>query len=256
MVIRAVSLQSGSNGNCLYVEAGGARLIFDAGIPGSRAEAGLRALGREVRDVDAVIISHDHADHVLKAGVFQRKFGLPLFFTPRTLEEALARHPLGKLRDVHYFLAGGTLAFGEARVRSIPTRHDGVDGAGFVVTAGGKSLGILTDLGHAFQGLGEVLSTLDGVFLESNYDPEMLRRGPYPRSLKRRIEGPGGHLSNREAAELLREYGKGLRWACLAHLSETNNALALALRTHRSILAPGLPLRVASRYAPTGVLTL
>lgn len=253
MGILAVSLQSGSNGNCLYVEAGGARLLFDAGIPGVRAEERLRAIGRDIRDIDALIISHDHSDHVLYAGVYQRKYGISVHISPATLDTALSRFPLGRLAHVNLFLAGSVLVFGSAAVRAVPTSHDAADGTAFVVSAGGRKLGILTDLGHVFTGLQDLVSGLDAVILESNYDPEMLQKGNYPASLKKRIVGPGGHLSNLEAAELLQGCGKKLKWACLAHLSENNNRPDLAVKTHRSV-NPALPLFVAGRHAPSKIM--
>lgn len=251
----ALSLQSGSNGNCTYVEAGGLRLLFDAGLCGVEAERRLAAHGRDIRAVDALIISHDHADHVKYAGVYQRKFGFPLYITPKTLYRSEMRHRLGRLKKVNFFLPGERLTFGRVSVRSIPTPHDCLDGTAFVVCSDGKQLGILIDLGHPFEELSEVVASLDAVFIESNYDPGMLAAGPYPACLKRRIRGPGGHLSNREAAELL-QGGTKLRWACLAHLSEKNNDAALALQTHRDVLGSKLTLHITSRHAPTGMFSV
>ena len=253
----AISLQSGSNGNCIYVEANGVRLLFDAGISGIRARERLALGGRAISAVDAVLISHDHADHTRCMGVYHRKFGLPIHLTPRTLDAAEARIPLGRIGDVRLFEAGNVLRFGEVSVETIPTPHDGVDGVAFVVDDGRHRLGVLTDLGHPFPGLHEVIASLDAVFLESNYDPDMLVKGPYPAFLKRRIRGRGGHLSNVEAAELLRSAAGGrLKWACLAHLSEQNNDPDLALRTHRGILGNRFPIHVAGRYEATRVLSV
>ena len=253
----AISLQSGSNGNCIYVEACGVKLLFDAGINGVQAERRLSMHGRDIREVDGVIISHDHADHARYAGVYQRKYGVPLFITPKTFDAAEKRHSLGRLRDVCSFQSDGTLRFGGVEVRAIPTPHDGADGAAFVVEAQGKRLGILTDLGHVFNGLERLVATLDAVFLESNYDPGMLNAGSYPAFLKRRIAGPAGHISNSDAAELLRACGcDRLKWACLAHLSEENNSHSVALKTHRSIIGADLDLHVAGRHRPTGILSV
>lgn len=254
----AISLQSGSNGNCIFVEAGGVRLLFDAGITGVQAEERLAAHGRDIRQVDAVIISHDHGDHIRHAGVFQRKYGLPVYVTPATLAAASSRCTLGKLKDVRHFRSSDKLRFGEVLVYSIPTPHDGADGSAFVIEAGAKRLGVLTDLGHVFKGLVHIVASLDAVFLESNYDPAMLAAGPYPAYLKQRIKGPKGHLSNNEAAELLcRAAGsKRLQWACLAHLSEQNNHPDVALRTHYEVMAGCVPLYVADRYRATEVLTI
>lgn len=254
--MRIISVQSGSNGNCTYVEAGGVRLVFDAGISGRQAEGRLHGLGCDIRSVDALLISHDHADHCRSLGIFQRKFGLPVYATPATYEAAFARQLLGNVADVRWFEAGGELSFGDVVVQTIPTPHDGADGVAFVVDDGSRRLGILTDLGHVFDGLHELLTTLDGVVLESNYDRQMLRCGSYPEMLKRRIRGPRGHLSNEEAARVLCEANGRLRWACLGHLSAENNHPDLVLQTHHKLLGKRLPLHVASRYEATGVLTL
>jgi phosphoribosyl 1,2-cyclic phosphodiesterase len=140
-------------------------------------------------------------------------------------------------------------------VETIPTPHDGVDGVAFVVDDGQSRVGILTDLGHVFDDLPAAVGSLDGVLLESNYDPQMLAEGRYPAFLKQRIRGPGGHLSNIEAAELVgRSGGSRLRWACLGHLSEDNNRPELAVHTWREVLGPRLPLHVAGRHAATEVL--
>lgn len=248
----AISLQSGSNGNCIYVEEGATSLLLDAGISGLQAERRLEAHGRDIRKVTGVIISHDHSDHVRSAGIFQRKFRLPLHITAATLRTA-GRQALGQLDDVRPFEAGSTLEFGRLTVQTIRTPHDAADGVAFIIGNGKGRLGVLTDLGHVFDGLADVLATLDGVFLESNYDPAMLERGPYPEHLKARIRGPHGHLSNGEAATLLARPPNRLRWACLAHLSEHNNEPAVALKTHREVLGNRLPLFVASRYEASGV---
>jgi phosphoribosyl 1,2-cyclic phosphodiesterase len=253
--MEVISLQSGSNGNSIYVEAGGNRLLFDAGISGIQAQERLAGFGRDIRKVDAVVISHDHADHARYAGIYQRKFGVAVYATELTLAAANRRHRMGTMRTVRYFRAGEVLEFGGCSVETIPTPHDGVDGVAFVVDDGRHRLGILTDLGHVFADLAPAIASLDAVMLESNYDPAMLDQGSYPEFLKRRIRGPGGHLSNREAAELLLAAASPrLRWACLAHLSEDNNRPELALDAHRQVLGERLLLHVASRYRPVGVL--
>jgi phosphoribosyl 1,2-cyclic phosphodiesterase len=256
MSMIAIALQSGSNGNCIYVETSGVKLLFDAGISGIQAERRLAERGRAIRHVDAVIISHDHIDHIRYAGVYQRKYGVPVYVTPKTLDAALERLPLGRLKEIHHFNPGAALKFGAVSVETIPTPHDGVEGSAFVISCDGKRLGILTDLGHAFEGLDRIVASLDAVFIESNYDPDMLACGPYPAFLKRRIKGPGGHLSNIEAAELLRTSGGRLKWACLSHLSEQNNHPDTAFRTHRHIVKPHVTLHIAGRYAAMAPLAV
>jgi len=253
--MRIISLQSGSNGNCIYVEAGGQRLLFDAGISGAMAAERLESHGRDIRQVDALIISHDHSDHIRSAGIFQRKFGIPLYVTGRTLAAAQTRCSLGKLKEVQHFRSGGVLRFGGVSVHTVSTPHDGEDGTIFIVDDGERRLGIMTDLGHVFQDLGRLIASCDAVLLESNYDPVMLANGPYPRFLKERIRGQRGHISNREAAELLGTASDGrLRWAFIGHLSEQNNSPDVALRTHREVHACRLPVHVASRYGVSDVM--
>ena len=255
--MRVIALQSGSNGNCVYVEAGQVRLLFDAGISGRTARERLAEHGRDISAAAAVIISHDHSDHAARLGVFQRMFGLPVYVTKKTFHAAVRRHDLGEVDDVLHFEAGETLRFDGVAVETIPTPHDGVDGVAFVVDDGTHRLGILTDLGHVFDELRAAIASLDGVLLESNYDPKMLAAGRYPDFLKERIRGPGGHLSNLEAAELLAASASDrLQWVCLAHLSQDNNKPELALQTHRKVLGAKLPLQVAGRHAATGVLEL
>jgi phosphoribosyl 1,2-cyclic phosphodiesterase len=252
--MHVISLQSGSNGNCIYVEAGGVKLLFDAGISGSRAQERLASHGRDVATVDAVLISHDHVDHCRCMGVYHRKFGLPVYATAKTYRAA-TRYALGVIEDLRHFKSGDTLRFGRVTVETIATPHDAEDGVVFVVGDGRHRLGILTDLGHVFDDLAGIIGSLDAVLLESNYDPEMLANGPYPDFLKQRIEGPAGHISNFEAAEvLLTSASKRMKWVCLAHLSEDNNTPALALKTHHRILGKRLPVHVATRYNATAVM--
>jgi phosphoribosyl 1,2-cyclic phosphodiesterase len=182
---------------------------------------------------------------------------LPLSVTAKTLATAQRRNRLGRIRAVTNYCSGGALLFGEVVVEAIPTPHDAADGVLFVIDDGRHRFGILTDLGHVFDGLASVLASLDAVLIESNYDPEMLQQGPYPEFLKARIAGPQGHLSNAECARLLGEVGRGrLQWACLGHLSEQNNDPDLVLQTHRRVLGRQLPLHIASRYRASHVIDL
>ncbi|NND98956.1 MAG: MBL fold metallo-hydrolase [Pirellulaceae bacterium] len=248
--MEVITLQSGSSGNCVYVETDGVRLLFDAGISGNKAQQRLSHHGKDIRDVDALIISHDHRDHTASMGIFQRKFGMPIYVTKRTYAETKRRMKLGRLHDVRHFCSGDTMWFGRVSVESIRTPHDAVDGVAFVVDNSQHRFGVLTDLGHVFSELESVMPTLDAVLIESNYCPRMLDDGPYPAFLKNRISGPAGHISNVEAAELLKRAGsERLNWACLAHLSDENNDPAVALETHQQVLGSAFRLICADRQA-------
>lgn len=252
--MRMVALQSGSNGNSIYVEASGVRLLIDAGISGIQMQQRLATHGIDAADIDALLISHDHRDHVRCMGVYHRTFRIPVYVTERTLMTARRRLRLGTINDIHIFSAGAALEFGPVTVETMPTPHDGVDGVGFLIDDGQSRLGVLTDLGHVFDGLSDAMRSLDAVLVESNYEPELLDFGPYPEFLKDRIRGPAGHLSNHETAELLRgAFRSRLKWACLGHLSEHNNEPRVALETNQAMIGSEYRLAVASRYAVSGV---
>jgi phosphoribosyl 1,2-cyclic phosphodiesterase len=255
--MQAISLQSGSNGNCIYVESGGVRLLFDAGISGIQTLKRLAIHDRDIRQVDALIISHDHSDHTSAMGILARKFGIPVYVTEPTLAAAVRKNRIGDIPKICHFESGKTIDFGSVSIHTLPTPHDGVDGVGFVVDDGKCRLGILTDLGYIFPELIDAADSLDGVFIESNYDMHMLETGPYPLFLKKRISGSGGHLSNLESAELLAGLtSKRLRWACLSHLSEMNNTPEEVIKTHRLYNQRKIPLSVASRYNVSPVFNL
>ena len=241
-----ISLQSGSSGNATYLESEGAGVLVDAGIPGSQVRARLAAYGRELTSVRAVVITHDHADHISSVGVLGRRFGIPVYLTEGSYRAARRRFRLDRIPGLHRFRAGDEIRVQGLTIRTVPTPHDGAEGVGVVVRDHRRSVGVLTDLGHVFRGLREIVRGLDAVLLESNYDLEMLECGDYPGWLKARIRGPGGHISNDEAADLLAS-ARGLEWACLAHLSEENNRPDLALAASRVRLPERMPLFVASR---------
>ena len=122
--MKVVSLQSGSNGNCFYVESGNVRLLFDAGISGKKAEERLARHGRDIRDVDALFISHDHSDHTKSVGIFQRKYGMPVYITPRTLKAVNRNQKIGKLERVRLFTAGSSQTFGSCLLYTSPSPRD------------------------------------------------------------------------------------------------------------------------------------
>jgi len=249
------SLQSGSNGNAIYVEADGVSLLFDAGISARQVEQRLQAYGRDVRRVDALIISHEHWDHIRYAGSYQREFGLPIFATRGTW--CCVPPVVGPVDRVHLFRPGDVLEFGPIRVHTIATPHDAAEGVAFVAEASSGSLGIFTDLGHPFPALAQWLDRVQAAYLESNFDQRLLAAGPYPPELKQRIRGPHGHLSNEESARLIAaRRGPPLQWLALAHLSEQNNTPQLALATHRNTYGDAVQLAVATRYGPSQIFRL
>jgi phosphoribosyl 1,2-cyclic phosphodiesterase len=247
-IFRAFSLASGSSGNAVVLDCDEGVVLVDAGLSAKRLLQGLDGLASRLQ---GVVITHDHTDHVKGAAVFARKHGAPIWMTAGTAAAAEAR---GAIATRRIFRSGETLAIGGFRIETIPTPHDGAEPVAVVAERKGCRCGILTDLGHPFPALQAILSTLDAVFLESNYDPEMLRRGPYPPWLQARIRSPQGHLANDEAAALVRDHaGDRLKTAILSHLSENNNHPDAALRAFHGIagarLGKGLRCFAAPRHA-------
>jgi phosphoribosyl 1,2-cyclic phosphodiesterase len=258
--MQTFSLQSGSCGNCYFYQSKDVKLLFDAGIPWRSAAERLAKYGVTPDGFNGIFISHDHSDHVSSAGVYQRKTKAPLFATKHTISAIF--HKLGKMRptDVHYFTPGDEVKIGHVSVLSIPTPHDASDPCAFVVDDGVTRVGILTDLGHGFPGLRKCLEELDAVFMESNYDDEMLRTNhAYPPHLKYRIRSPHGHLENTESAELLNDCcSDRLQVVLLAHLSGENNSPSVALATHKKLTRhdKNVAFHVAPRSGVSPLVTL
>jgi phosphoribosyl 1,2-cyclic phosphodiesterase len=251
-----ISLQSGSSGNCIYVESQGVRLLFDAGLSASQVEQRLALHDRTADGADALFISHDHYDHVRCAGIYARKFGMPLFMTKPTFTVSRKSVPRTGL-DLQHFTSGEAVKIGHLTVETVGTPHDAADGVVFVIDDGRHRLGICTDVGHVFGDLKSLVKSVDGLFLESNYDDKMLANGPYPQRLKQRISGPRGHISNRDAAELVANSASDkLQWLCLAHLSDKNNTQKKAMAAHREVLGDTLPIQMTSRSHVTDVMHL
>lgn len=227
MSLRFRVLGSGSDGNATLVEGGGARVLLDAGLGPRQLAERLQSAGVDPAGLDALLVSHEHGDHARGAAAFSRKWGVPIFatagtfaataFDPQTLPSLVALEP------------GETRLFTRLSVRAVAVPHDAARPVAFVVSDGAVSLGHATDLGHLSRGLVDAFRGCDAILVESNYDPAMLRDGPYPWSLKERILGPFGHLSNADVARLLEKgLGERCRHVVLAHLSRKNNHAELA----------------------------
>jgi phosphoribosyl 1,2-cyclic phosphodiesterase len=251
--MEVIALQSGSSGNCVFVRSGETRLLFDAGISGRKAESRLAEYGYDIRDCNALILSHEHCDHISGVGVLHRKFGLPVYANLRTWNATRSKPSTGCIGSPNHFVSGEPFDIGTLRIEPLRTPHDAIEGVCFVIedVCSGQRFGLLTDLGHVFSGLQGVIRTLDAVLIESNYDDAMLRHGSYPQRLKDRIAGKRGHLSNADAAELLGTCDASqLQWACLGHLSAENNTPEVALAAHRERYGNRFPLFCADRHGP------
>jgi len=233
--IRYTVLASGSKGNCLYLECGRTRLLVDAGLTMRETKARLSLIGASPEDITAIVVSHEHVDHVRGVGPLARAYGMPVYIAGRTLSATEGR--LGVMPDVREFCPGEPIEISGVYVEPFSTPHDAADPVGFAFHYAGLKLGLATDLGYASRLVIERLKGSDAVVLESNHDPVMLKEGPYPWHLKQRVSGKQGHLSNMDACRLLMQLmHPGLRHVTLAHLSETNNLPELAFDTTRKVL--------------------
>ncbi len=217
-------LGSGSRGNATYVEAGKTRILVDAGFSGRQIADRLARVGVAVETLDALVVTHEHGDHLRGIGVLARRYRLPVYLTQATLEVAGATFR-GTERIVP-FRAGHPFRLGALRVDPFPTVHDAVDPVALTLIAEGcgSRLGIATDLGRPTAGIRHALSGCHFLILEANHDEGLLRTGPYPPSVQARIASSHGHLSNRGAARFLGELlHPGLAGVLLAHLSAECN---------------------------------
>ncbi|MFO7259551.1 MAG: MBL fold metallo-hydrolase [bacterium] len=227
--MKVTILGSGSAGNATLIEAGGTRLLVDAGFSGRDLERRLLAVDVDPASLDGIVITHEHGDHTRGMGVLARRHGIPLYLTPVT-RRACQSLLTGDERIVPY-RSGEPFRVGALEVRPFLTVHDAVDPVAVAVrdVATGLKLGIATDMGRPTASVRHALSDCHLLVLEANHDEVMLRDGPYPWSVKQRIASSRGHLSNRAAAELARElHHRALRGVVLAHLSEHCNDAALA----------------------------
>lgn len=252
MAFWVASLASGSSGNSYYFQSPEGAVLIDAGLSGRKLLDNIVRAGGDPGLVRGVIVTHDHHDHVAGAGVLQRRHGWRLWMTRGTLQAAAAR--LGRV-VVETVNPGSGLNAAGFTFEFAATPHDGLEPIVVTAERGGLRCGVLTDLGHAFSGLSELLERCDLAFFESNYDPDLLaanRRYPYP--LKARIRGEGGHLSNRDAGDLVNGLKtERLRRVVLSHLSKENNRPELALESFTGLTAvrmreTGMRVGVAPRY--------
>jgi phosphoribosyl 1,2-cyclic phosphodiesterase len=244
--LEVTSLQSGSTGNATLVRAGKTAILIDCGLSPARLTQRLAPLGLAPADLAAIFVTHEHADHAGGAGVVSRKFGVPLWLTEGTARAA--GRILKGCAKVKHLAREGELALADGlRVDWLPVPHDAEQPVAFGVERKGVRFGVLTDLGHATPAVRDWFGRLDAALLETNHDETMLDRGRYPESVKRRIASRMGHLSNAQAARLVRDHASPrLRVLLLAHLSEENNCPDRAEETLRDALArrPDLTPRV------------
>lgn len=232
--MRLCSIASGSSGNCIYVGSDCAHVLVDVGISKKRIEEGLRSIDMDVRDMDGILITHEHSDHMKGLGVMSRKYHLPIYATRGTIEAIQEMASVGRMPEglFHEIQEDEEFQIKDLTVRPFHISHDAAQPVGYRLNCKEQSVGIATDMGTYDDYTVRNLQKLDALLLEANHDVRMLQVGSYPYYLKRRILGNQGHLSNENAGQLLcRLLHDRLKAVFLGHLSKENNYEQLAYET-------------------------
>lgn len=222
-------LASGSKGNAIHLSNGRTSLLIDAGLSGREIERRMRARGQRPEALTALVVTHEHSDHLHGVGVLARRWKLPVYISAATRQAAAGQ--LGGLTEVRTFACGERFEVEGFGLRPFSLPHDAADPAGLAIDHAGIKIGLATDLGTVTELVRHQLRNCHALILEANHDADLLLSGPYPWPLKQRVRGRTGHLSNLDARDLLGELQhKGLRHVVLAHLSEVNNRPELVRR--------------------------
>ncbi len=249
-MIEVCALASGSNGNCYYIGNETEAILVDAGI--SRRQILDRMKDKKLNPdkVKAVFISHEHSDHYRGAKVLSKKLKIPVYLTEVTHDKS---YYTMRPTNVITFRPGQIIKIGDFSVHSFLKQHDAIEPVSFRIEYEDKNIGVFTDIGTACDNVKAHLNKCDFLFLESNYDVEMLQTGKYPYYLKQRVAGDYGHLSNEQARILIEEHaGDNLKTIYLSHISEDNNRGEIALDAFKD-LNEKYSIKLTSRYAPCDV---
>ena len=242
------SIASGSSGNCIYAGTGSTHLLVDVGISGKGIEAGLNSLGLKTEEMDGILITHEHSDHIQGLGVIARRYGIPVYATQKTIEAigrigALGKIPKELFRPIR---ADEGFAIEDIEIQPVRISHDAADPVAYRLNCGKHSVGVLTDLGTYDDYIINSFRGVEALLIESNHDVNMLQVGKrYPYALKQRILSEKGHLSNESCGKLLcKLLHNDMKQILLGHLSQENNFAELAYETVRlEILMDRCPYR-------------
>lgn len=240
--MKLCSIASGSSGNCIFIGSEKTSLLVDAGISGKRVTAGVNALDRSMQELDGILVTHEHSDHIKGLGVLARKYRIPIYATPGTIAEIQRTNPIGKMPEgiFHEIRADETFCLGDMEILPFRISHDAAEPVAYRFCCCGKQAAIATDIGVYDEYTIDHLRELDVLLLEANHDLHMLQVGPYPYYLKQRIAGKRGHLSNESAGQLIcKILHDNVKEIFLGHLSHENNYEDLAFETVCSEITMG-----------------
>lgn len=257
------SLYSGSSGNSLFVQSDNTKILIDCGVSSKKIEGTLNSMDVDASSIDAILVTHEHSDHVKGLATFSSKFDIPVFSTAQTFDNMEKVTSRIATNNINYFKIDEKFCIGDLEILPFSIPHDAANPCGFNLFNSNKKISIATDIGHMNCAILKKLEGSSFVLLESNYDTEVLKCCSYPFSLKSRISGPTGHLSNDMAGKTITYLLKnGLKTAMLGHLSKESNLPELAYRTTvNEILSNGIDentfnISVASRDFPGKLITI
>jgi phosphoribosyl 1,2-cyclic phosphodiesterase len=264
-MLELYSVASGSSGNCICVGTDRTHVLIDAGISGKRVENGLNLIDLTCKDLEGILITHEHIDHIAGIGVLARRYGIPLYGTKGTLDAVSNCRQTGAIdpglfREIH---PGEEFVIGDMIFHPISVSHDAADPVAYRFTNGSQKMAVITDLGTYDDDITGQLQDLDALLLEANHDIRMLEMGAYPYPLKQRILGDSGHLSNERSGQLLGSLlHDNFGTVMLGHLSKENNYPDLAYETVRLEINQGdtpytaddFPIYVAKRDEPSPII--
>ena len=237
MSVKICVLASGSKGNCTYITDGTTRLLIDAGLSCRRIEALLQGIGESLKNIDAILVTHEHTDHIMGLRTIDSKYNVPILCNQKTCTCIDVRLHINSTRWYKNNFDAG-FKVGKIAVTPFRIAHDAVSPVGYVLTLDNKKIAYVTDLGYVTQGVYDTVKGSEFVIIESNHDLKMLTNGSYPIDLQARIKGPNGHLSNVQSAEISVALAQaGAKYLILAHLSEENNTPQLALAVNKQAMA-------------------
>ena len=262
-MLKFCSLYSGSSGNCLFVGSKTTNILIDCGTSCKKICEGLASIDSSIEDIDAILVTHEHSDHIQSLGMVSKKFNIPVYANLETWQAMSKQKEKISNENIKYFSNDEDFILNDLTIHPFSTPHDAANPCGFNIHNGKRKLSIATDLGHIDDNIMNQLDKSSFILLESNYDPEILKVSKYPFHLKQRIAGPNGHLSNQTAGKVISFLmKKDLKEVMLGHLSKENNFPELAYQTVVEELMSNnsdintISIGVANRNAPGKIITV
>ncbi len=262
-MLKFCSLYSGSSGNCLFVSSTHTNILVDCGTSCKKICEGLASIDSSIEDIDAILVTHEHSDHVQSLGMISKKFNIPVYANLETWNAMEKQKEKVSENNINYFTNDEDFTLNDLTIHPFSTPHDAANPCGFNIHNGKKKLSIATDLGHMDNSIFKQLEKSSFILLEANYEPEVLKMSKYPYHLKQRIAGPNGHLSNQTAGKTIAALmKKDLKQVLLGHLSKESNFPELAYKSVAEELMNSnsdintIKLNVASRNEPGKIINI